>query len=51
MRVGSLCSGAGGLDIAVEQVFGARTVWHSELTKLKQKDGILPPPPPLTEVA
>lgn len=30
MRVGSLFSGAGGLDLAVEQVFGGRTVWHCE---------------------
>jgi DNA (cytosine-5)-methyltransferase 1 len=30
MRLGSLCSGAGGLDLAVEEVFGARTVWHAE---------------------
>ncbi|QGH77885.1 DNA methylase [Mycobacterium phage Kenuha5] len=31
MKIGSLFSGAGGLDIAVEQFFGARTVWHCEL--------------------
>lgn len=30
MRIGSLFSGAGGLDMAVEQVFGAHTVWHCE---------------------
>lgn len=30
MRIGSLCSGAGGLDMAVEAVFGAQTVWHAE---------------------
>ena len=30
MKLGSLCSGAGGLDMAVEHVFGARTVWHCE---------------------
>lgn len=29
-RAGSLFSGAGGLDMAVEKVFGARVVWHSE---------------------
>jgi DNA (cytosine-5)-methyltransferase 1 len=33
IRIGSLCSGActGGLDLAVEEVFSARTVWHVEL--------------------
>lgn len=30
MRLGSLCSGAGGLDMAVEAVFGAETLWHCE---------------------
>src|SRR6266540_2986999 len=30
MRIGSLCSGCGGLDLAVERVFGARSVWHAE---------------------
>lgn len=29
--VGSLCTGYGGLDMAVERVFGAETVWHSEV--------------------
>lgn len=31
MRNGSLFTGSGGLDAAVEAVFGARTVWHSEI--------------------
>lgn len=31
MKLGSLCSGAGGLDMAVEAVFGAETVWHCEI--------------------
>jgi len=31
MRIGSLFSGAGGLDLAVEEVFGGRTVWHCEV--------------------
>ena len=31
MRIGSLFSGAGGLDMAVEAVFGGRAVWHCEL--------------------
>ncbi|WP_188491947.1 DNA cytosine methyltransferase [Williamsia phyllosphaerae] len=29
-RIGSLCSGYGGIDLAVEQFFGARTAWHCE---------------------
>lgn len=39
MRIGSLCSGAGGLDMAVEQVFGATTAWHCELPTLTDKQG------------
>ena len=37
MRIGSLFSGAGGLDMAVEAVFGGRTVWHSEIDKAASK--------------
>lgn len=33
LRVGSLFSGYGGLDIAVEEVFGARTIWYSEINE------------------
>ncbi|MGF3057280.1 DNA cytosine methyltransferase [Microbacterium sp. YY-01] len=31
LRVGSLFSGYGGLDLAVEEVFDARTIWFSEI--------------------
>lgn len=31
LRVGSLFSGYGGLDLAVEEVFNARTIWFSEI--------------------
>ncbi|WP_198344272.1 DNA cytosine methyltransferase [Mycobacterium dioxanotrophicus] len=37
LRVGSLFSGAGGLDMAVEQFFGGRTVWHCELDAAASK--------------
>jgi DNA (cytosine-5)-methyltransferase 1 len=33
MRVGSLFSGYGGLDLAVEEVFDARTIWFSEINE------------------
>lgn len=33
LRVGSLFSGYGGLDLAVEHVFDAETVWFSELNE------------------
>lgn len=37
MRIGSLFSGAGGLDLAVEHVFGASTAWHSEIDPAASK--------------
>lgn len=33
MRVGSLCSGYGGLDLAVTAVLGGRVAWHAEKDK------------------
>ncbi|WP_420112550.1 DNA cytosine methyltransferase [Pseudactinotalea sp.] len=33
LRVGSLFSGYGGLDLAAEEVFDARTVWFSEINE------------------
>lgn len=33
LRVGSLFSGYGGLNLAVEEVFDARTVWFSEINE------------------
>ena len=33
LKIGSLFSGYGGLDLAVEHVFNADTVWLSELNK------------------
>lgn len=37
MRIGSLFSGAGGLDLAVEHVFGATTAWHCEIDPAASK--------------
>ena len=33
LRIGSLFSGYGGLDLAVEEVFNARTIWFSEINE------------------
>ena len=33
MKIGSLCTGYGGLDLAVEAVTGAQTVWYAEFDK------------------
>lgn len=33
MRLGSMCTGYGGLDLAVEAHFGAELAWYSELDK------------------
>ena len=33
MKLGSLCTGYGGLDMAVEAYFNAETVWVSEIDK------------------
>ena len=37
MRIGSLFSGAGGLDMAVEAVFGGEVVWQAEIDKAASK--------------
>jgi DNA (cytosine-5)-methyltransferase 1 len=36
-KIGSLFTGAGGLDLAVEQVFGGTTVWMSEFEPAARK--------------
>lgn len=33
MKIGSICSGYGGLDMAVEYVFQAETIWMSDIDK------------------
>jgi DNA (cytosine-5)-methyltransferase 1 len=33
MKIGSLCTGYGGLDLAVEQYFNAETIWASDIDK------------------
>lgn len=33
MRIGSLCSGYGGLDMGVQQVLGGKVAWHCEKDK------------------
>ena len=37
MKIGSLCSGYGGLDMAVEAFYGAETVWMSDIDKASSK--------------
>jgi DNA (cytosine-5)-methyltransferase 1 len=37
MKIGSLCTGYGGLDMAVEAYFNAETVWVSEIDKYASK--------------
>ncbi len=37
MKIGSLCSGAGALDLAVEHVLGATTAWHCEIDPAASK--------------
>jgi DNA (cytosine-5)-methyltransferase 1 len=37
MKIGSLCTGYGGLDMAVEAAFGADTVWVSDIDKGARK--------------
>jgi DNA (cytosine-5)-methyltransferase 1 len=45
MKIGSLCTGYGGLDLAVEEHFGAETIWCAEFDKyasqvIEQRFGI-----------
>jgi DNA (cytosine-5)-methyltransferase 1 len=37
MKIGSLCTGYGGLDLAVEEHFNAKTVWCAEFDKYASK--------------
>lgn len=37
LRLGSLFSGYGGLDLAIENVFNAETVWHSEFDEVPDR--------------
>ena len=37
MKIGSLCTGYGGLDMAVEAFFNAETVWTCEFDKHASK--------------
>lgn len=37
MKIGSLCTGYGGLDLAVEAVTGGHTIWYSEFDKQTAK--------------
>lgn len=46
MKIGSLCTGYGGLDMAVEAYFNAETVWVSEIDKyasqvIEQRFGVV----------
>ena len=36
-RIGSMFSGCGGLDLAVEKVFGGRVVWQFEINAAASK--------------
>jgi len=37
LKIGSLCTGYGGLDMAVEAYYGAKTVWCAEFNKYASK--------------
>ena len=37
MKIGSLCTGYGGLDLAVEEYFNAKTIWCAEFDKYASK--------------